>query len=109
VGWLGEIATGKEAMGLGDVTLMAFIGAEVGPTKALITVFLGATLACAVYATVVLPFSWMQRGRVREQTELALGGGGLSLPLVPFGVFLAPAAFISLVWGTPLINWILQR
>jgi leader peptidase (prepilin peptidase)/N-methyltransferase len=109
VGWLGEIATGKEAMGLGDVTLMAFIGAELGPTKALITVFLGATLACVVYTTVVLPVAWMRRGRAREQTELALGGPGLSLPLVPFGVFLAPAAFISLVWGTPLIDWILQR
>jgi leader peptidase (prepilin peptidase)/N-methyltransferase len=109
VGWLGEIATGKEAMGLGDVTLMAFIGAEVGPTKALITVFLGATLACAVYATLVLPVAWLRRGRGREQTELALGGPGVSLPLVPFGVFLAPAAFIMLIWGSALIDWILQR
>ncbi|MBC8027250.1 MAG: prepilin peptidase, partial [Steroidobacteraceae bacterium] len=31
VGWLGEAALKKEAMGFGDVTLMAFVGAAVGP------------------------------------------------------------------------------
>src|SRR5438034_6533102 len=40
VGWLGEVLTKREAMGLGDVTLMAFVGAALGPTRALITVFL---------------------------------------------------------------------
>ena len=41
VGWLGEAALKKEAMGMGDVTLMAFAGAALGPTRAIITVFLG--------------------------------------------------------------------
>ena len=38
VGWLGEVVTKREAMGLGDVTLMAFVGAALGPTRALMTV-----------------------------------------------------------------------
>ncbi|MGH7669692.1 MAG: prepilin peptidase, partial [Gemmatimonadaceae bacterium] len=39
VGWLGEIAFKKEAMGMGDMTLMAFVGAAVGPNRAILTVF----------------------------------------------------------------------
>jgi len=53
VGWVGEIATGKEAMGLGDVTLMAFVGAALGPQRALITVFLGAMRGSAPWLGIV--------------------------------------------------------
>ena len=45
VGWLGEVALKREAMGMGDVTLMAFVGAALGPARALVTVFLGAASA----------------------------------------------------------------
>ena len=38
VGWLGEVALKKEAMGMGDVTLMAFAGAVLGPSRAIVTV-----------------------------------------------------------------------
>jgi leader peptidase (prepilin peptidase)/N-methyltransferase len=27
------------------------------------------------------------------------------LPQVPFGVFLAPAALLTLLWGTELLDW----
>ena len=30
-------------------------------------------------------------------------------PLVPFGVFLAPAALVALLWGNALVAWYLQR
>src|SRR5439155_18931866 len=52
-GWIGEVVTGREAMGLGDVTLMAFVGAALGPMRALMTVFLGATLGAVVFAGIV--------------------------------------------------------
>ena len=29
-------------------------------------------------------------------------------PLVPFGVFLAPAAMLALLWGQSLIDWYLH-
>jgi leader peptidase (prepilin peptidase)/N-methyltransferase len=42
VGWLGEVTLKKEAMGFGDVTLMAVVGAALGPGRALLVIFLGA-------------------------------------------------------------------
>jgi leader peptidase (prepilin peptidase) / N-methyltransferase len=120
VGWLGEVALRREAMGLGDVTLMAFVGAAVGPVRSLATVFVGATLAAVVFLGVVYPvIAWTRRTkphrRVPQQTELALGARNgsaaapLDAPLVPFGVFLAPAAMVTLLWGDALLEWLVQR
>jgi leader peptidase (prepilin peptidase) / N-methyltransferase len=98
IGWLGEAALKKEAMGMGDMTLMAFVGA------ALATVFLGATIGAVVFLAVVYPIAFMRRGRVTSQTELAFSEPELTVPLVPFGVFLAPAAVIMLFYGEELLN-----
>ena len=109
VGWLGEIATKRDAMGLGDVTLMAFVGATVGPGRALLTVFMGAILGVVC----MLPLMLVRRRVVHEQTELQFGSIGIrsriEFPLVPFGVFLAPAALITLLWGDALLQWWLRR
>ena len=104
VGWLGEAALKREAMGMGDMTLMAFVGAALGPTRAVLTVFLGAAIGAVVFLLVVYPIALMRRGRVASQTELALGASPVELPLVPFGVFLAPAAVVMLLWGDRLID-----
>ncbi|HEX7939148.1 MAG TPA: prepilin peptidase, partial [Gemmatimonadaceae bacterium] len=94
VGWLGEAALKKEAMGMGDVTLMAFAGAALGPTRAIMTVFLGALLAAVAFPLILYPLSRMRRRASRAQTELALGASAGEMPLIPFGVFLAPAALL---------------
>ncbi|HEX6599938.1 MAG TPA: prepilin peptidase [Gemmatimonadaceae bacterium] len=106
VGWLGEAALKREAMGMGDMTLMAFVGAALGPARALTTVFVGATLGAVIFLAVVYPIAFLRRGRVAPQTELALGetDSELTLPLVPFGVFLAPAAVIMLFYGDELLS-----
>ena len=103
VGWLGEAALKKEAMGMGDVTLMAFAGAALGPTRAIVTVFLGALLGAVTFVAVVYPIARVRQATYREQTELALGGASFEAPLVPFGVFLAPAAVITLLWGDMIL------
>jgi leader peptidase (prepilin peptidase) / N-methyltransferase len=108
VGWIGEVMTKREAMGLGDVTLMAFVGAALGPSRALITVFVGATLGAIAFAGVVIPVTLLRRGQAREQTELALGSPPFETPLVPFGVFLAPAALLTLFWGNTLLGWLMR-
>jgi leader peptidase (prepilin peptidase) / N-methyltransferase len=107
VGWLGEAALKKEAMGMGDVTLMAFAGAALGPTRAIVTVFLGAFLGAVTFLAVVYPIARVRHASYREQTELALGGASFEPPLVPFGVFLAPAAVVTLLWGDSLLSRVL--
>ncbi len=99
VGWLGEASLKKEAMGFGDVTLMAFVGSALGPGRSLLTIFIGATIGAVMFVGVVLPLT---RIRGRKSTEPA------RVPLVPFGVFLAPAAFVALLWGRDLIDWYLK-
>lgn len=109
IGWIGEIAMGKEAMGLGDVTLMAFVGAALGPQRAIVTVFLGAVLGMVAWVMIIAPLTWMRRSPARgAQTELALGSAAVVMPLVPFGVFLAPAAVINLLWGESLMRMIVR-
>jgi leader peptidase (prepilin peptidase)/N-methyltransferase len=108
VGWLGEAALKREAMGMGDVTLMAFAGAALGPARAIITVFGGALLGAVTFLVVVYPVARVRQTGYREQTELALGGPTFETPLVPFGVFLAPAAFVTLIWGDAALSWLLR-
>jgi leader peptidase (prepilin peptidase)/N-methyltransferase len=98
VGWLGEIALGKEAMGQGDVTLMAMVGAMVGPARAFLTIFVAAAIGSAVFLLVVAPVgAWRAKRR----------GTPFEMPLVPFGVFLAPAGIVTLLWGVDLLDWYL--
>ena len=110
IGWIGEIAMGKEAMGLGDVTLMAFVGAALGPQRSITTVFLGAIIGTIAWIGIIAPLTWIRRTPARgAQTELALGGAAAAvMPLVPFGVFLAPAAVINLIWGEQIMRLIIR-
>lgn len=96
VGWLGEVVMKREAMGFGDVTLMAVVGAAVGSERALLTVFVGATIAAVVFPLFVYPVSWLRARKAQKDFEP---------PLVPFGVFLAPAAVVTLLWGNEAIAW----
>jgi leader peptidase (prepilin peptidase)/N-methyltransferase len=94
-GWLGEAALKKEAMGFGDVTLMAMAGAAVGANRALMTIFLGALIGAVVFVGIVYPIAYFRARAAQKEFEP---------PLVPFGVFLAPAAVIALLWGDRLIS-----
>ena len=99
VGWIGEMVLKKEAMGFGDVTLMAMVGAHLGPGRSLLTIFLGAAIGAVTFLGLVLPLSHWRARRL---------GHAPAPPLVPFGVFLAPGAMIALFWGESLIRWYLH-
>lgn len=75
---------GQDAMGGGDIKMMAMIGAFLGWQGMLLTLFLGAVLGVIVF----LPFKLMGREK-----------------LVPFGIFLAMGAAAAWLVGGPLIDW----
>jgi leader peptidase (prepilin peptidase)/N-methyltransferase len=109
VGWLGEVWLKRPAMGFGDVTLMAVVGAAVGPTRSLLTIFIAAVIAPIVLLAIVYPLSARGLADDKGQTELALEtGGGWRKRELPFGVFLAPAALVALVHGDAIIAWYLR-
>jgi leader peptidase (prepilin peptidase)/N-methyltransferase len=99
VGWLGEVVLKREAMGFGDETLMAFVGATLGPPRTLLTIFLGAALGAVTFLLVVGPIARVRATRRGEDYET---------PDVPFGVFLAPAALLALVWGDRALAWYVE-
>jgi leader peptidase (prepilin peptidase)/N-methyltransferase len=72
---------GVEAMGMGDVKMMAMVGAFAGPFGVLITIF-AASLIGAAFGLLLIPL----KGRSLQDT-------------LPFGCFLAPAAFAALLGG----------
>ncbi len=81
---LWRLARGVEGMGLGDVKMLAMIGA-----------FLG--VAGVVVTLVVASFA----GSVAGLALIARGRGGLASKL-PFGVFLALGGLVALFWGQSL-------
>ena len=72
---------GVQAMGMGDLKMMAMVGAFAGPAGVLFTIF-AASVAGAVIGLLMIP----------------LGGRSLQDKL-PFGCFLAPAALASILFG----------
>ncbi|HWJ20972.1 MAG TPA: hypothetical protein VNS52_01360, partial [Gemmatimonadaceae bacterium] len=67
---------------------------------ALLTVFVGALIGAVAFLLVVFPVVWLRSRRA---------GTPFDAPQIPFGVFLAPAAMITLLWGYPAIAWYLGK
>jgi leader peptidase (prepilin peptidase)/N-methyltransferase len=81
----------QEAMGMGDVKMMAMVGAFVGWKNVLLTVFVGALVGTAVYVPILV----RDLGSVRRRE-------------IPFGVFLAIGAAITFVSGDSIVSWYQQ-
>ncbi|HYW29904.1 MAG TPA: prepilin peptidase [Gemmatimonas sp.] len=100
IGWLAEVAMKREAMGFGDTTLMAVVGAALGPERALLTIVGGAAVGAVFFVIFVGPVVWIRSRRTGEE---------FAFPDVPFGVFLAPAAMLALLWGDQAIVRYMQH
>jgi len=86
-GWLR--ATGTDAMGLGDVKMLAMIGAFLGWQQ----IFL--VLLLSTFAGALIGIAVTMAGRGSMRTKL------------PFGVFLAIAAFVASLCGQAILDWYL--
>lgn len=83
VGVAGRWLFKEEAMGGGDIKMMAMVGSFVGWKGVLLTIFAGALLGTLIF----VPLSLRKKR------------------LVPFGVFLAVGAAVAFVWGDAIIEW----
>ena len=81
---LGEWMFKQEAMGGGDIKMMAMVGAFLGWEGTLLTVFLGALIGSLIF----VPLSLVGRKK-----------------LVPFGVFLAIGAAATYLAGPAILSW----
>jgi len=88
--WLYQKIRHREGgwMGLGDVKMLAMIGAFAGAGETLLTVMVAAVLAVVIG----LPYIWITRNRVSEYE-------------LPFGSFIGLAALGMAVWGDVIATW----
>jgi len=87
VGVIGELIFKKEAMGGGDVKLMAMVGALIGWQFTLLTFFIIAPLLGSIVGIVI---------KIRTGESV-----------IPYGPFLSVASFIALYWGNDILDWFL--
>ena len=76
----------EEAMGGGDIKMMAMVGSFVGWKGVLLTIFAGALLGTMIF----VPLSFKKK------------------KLVPFGVFLAVGAAVTFLFRDTVIDWYLR-
>jgi leader peptidase (prepilin peptidase)/N-methyltransferase len=76
----------KEGLGFGDVTMMLMIGAFLGWRRTLLTLILASIVGALVGIALMIV--------KKKDFQYSL----------PFGTFLGPAAFVSLVWGNGIIS-----
>jgi leader peptidase (prepilin peptidase)/N-methyltransferase len=84
IAFVGSKLLGQDAMGGGDIKMMAMIGAFLGWPGVLLSLFLGALLGTIIF----LPFKLLGREK-----------------LVPFGIFLAIGAAATWIVGPDIIAW----
>jgi leader peptidase (prepilin peptidase)/N-methyltransferase len=88
--WGWKRATGIDGMGLGDVKMLAMIGAFLGLRQILVVLFLSSLMG----ALVGMALAGFRHKSLKTR--------------LPFGTFLAVAAFAASLIGEPLVRWYLH-
>jgi leader peptidase (prepilin peptidase)/N-methyltransferase len=87
-GWLYEKMRHREGLGLGDVKLIAMVGAFLGLRNALLTLILGSI-----------------SGSIVGYTYIKFTGKDASTYELPFGTFLGLAALVAAFTGAKMMGW----
>ena len=95
LGWIATKVLKKEAMGFGDVKLLAGYGALMGFIGAVQTLIVAAVLGLLV----MLPYGMIKNASAKNKTAPESEDGGQ----IPFGPFLAVAAPFMYLWGDQLV------
>jgi len=85
IGFLGEIVFKKEAMGGGDVKLLAMIGAFLGWKLTVLTFFIAPIFGS--FAGIIM--------RLKEGKEM-----------IPYGPYICIGAFIAVIWGESILRFL---
>ena len=72
---------------MGDVMMMLMVGAYLGLGRTILTLIL-ASVVGAIFGLLLIKFK-------KKDLQYSL----------PFGTFIAAAAFVCLIWGQPVITW----
>ncbi len=117
-GMVYKLARGHEGMGLGDVKLMAMVGAFLGLKLTVFTIF-GASVLGSLFGVLMVPYVWMKRTHRRmhrhhEPGAVARRRAWASAKLVryyamPFGVFLGSVALLAVFYGNAFLRWYWNR
>ena len=83
----------KEAMGGGDVKLLAAMGTFLGYKLVLLTLILASFVGSIIGAIVLI------QAKKKEKAATPFGH------YIPFGPYLAIGTIIALIWGNDIINW----
>jgi leader peptidase (prepilin peptidase)/N-methyltransferase len=102
IGWVGKRLYGRDAMGLGDVKLLAAGGGFVGPGGVLLALMLGSVVASVAGVVNMLRFAWLSGARARARgrkvsTGRSIRVGRIAGRYVPFGPYLAIGIGIALL------------
>ncbi|MBI5664850.1 MAG: prepilin peptidase [Nitrospirae bacterium] len=84
---LGKAVFKKDAMGGGDIKMMAMVGGVLGWKGVILTTFMGSLLGSVIGVSLI-----MLKGREWGSR-------------IPFGPYLAAGALISLFWGRDIFRW----
>lgn len=111
IGWVGERALGKEAMGLGDVKLLGAAGGFIGPGGALVALVLASMVGAVVGIANIVRFYCLLRARVRARRGSTARARSLEIAkacgqMLPFGPYLALGTLAVLLYWNLLVSWI---
>lgn len=104
IGWIGKLVFRRDAMGLGDVKLLAAGGAFAGPGAALVALFLGSIVASLAGALNVARYFCLSRARVRARRTAkplrrSLASARIAGRYLPFGPYLGIGiGIVLLAW-----------